>query len=219
MALGDPYLTTEEFKARSRSSSSANDTAIAAVLLSASRSIDGFCGRTFNKSATAEARVFTLPCRGGYGSYGGSGVTFISGSVSGYAGILETGDLVSVAELATDSTGDRTYATVWSAQDFDLYPLNAAVQGQPYREIRSSPLGSFGFPTSVQGIRVTGIWGYPSVPAPVKEVCFLAANRLKSLWDAPFGLSGGGEMGALDMTVSLTPILKEMLAPYRVMPV
>jgi hypothetical protein len=50
----------------------------------------------------------------------------------------------------------------------------------------------------------------------VKEACFLIANRLKSLWDAPFGQSGGGEMGSLDMTVSITPIVAGMLNPYVV---
>jgi hypothetical protein len=212
MAIGDAYLTTAEFKTRSRSASSANDAAIAAVVASASRSIEGFCGRQFNKSATAETRYFTLPRSGG---------AWYEPAPPGWLGltggetVLETGDLVSVAEIATDDDGSRTYATVWETTDFDLIPLSP-MAGWPYTAIAGSPRGTLAFPAGGRAIRISGVFGWPEVPAPVKEVCFMTANRLKSLWDAPFGLSGGGEMGTLDMTTSITPIIAQMLAPYVV---
>jgi hypothetical protein len=203
MALGDPYLTVAEFKARTKSVSVSNDDAIGAVLLAASRQVDGWCGRTFNKSDEDEERFYTLP-RYGYGTiydgYGGS--------------VLSTGDIVSVSELATDN-GTREYPTVWETDDFDLYPFTPD-PGFPYTQIRRSPLGVQIFPVGVRAIRVTGIFGFPEVPAPIKEATFITANRLKSLWDAPFGVSGGGEMGTLQMATSVTPIIAQMLEPYRV---
>lgn len=207
MALGDAYLTVDEFKTRSRSSSSTNDDAIEAVLESASRSIDGYCGREFNKSAAAESRVFE--CWNGHRGYPGRWTD------NSYAPCLEVGDVVSVASIASgDGTG--AYPTVWDADTYALLPRSAAAKGFPYSEI-GPPVGRWsGWPITSYGVQVVGIFGWPSVPAPVKEVCFLMANRLKSLFDAPFGVSGGGEMGSLNMTGALTPIMKEMLNPYVV---
>jgi hypothetical protein len=171
------------------------------VLESASRSIDGHCGRQFNKSGSAEARVFDP-----WWSCGGQ-VRF------------ELGDVVSIASIAGDD-GSGTYPTAWDASSYILTPRNAAAKGWPYTElVPPTVLYVPAWPVTVWPIRITGIFGWPSVPAPVKEVCFMLANRLKSLWDAPFGLSGGGDAGALDMTVSLNPILKQMLMPYKVMAV
>jgi hypothetical protein len=214
MALGDAYLTTAEFKTRIRSESAANDAAIAAVLLSASRSIDGYCGREFNKSAAPESRVFE--CAYTYWGNPVHPVTFVDEYPYGGAGAcLATGDLVSVTSIASgDGTG--AYPTIWDADSYALLPRNAAAKGFPYTEI-GPPVGRWsGWPGTSYGVQVTGIFGWPAVPAPVKEACFLIANRLKSLWDAPFGQSGGGEMGSLDMTVSITPIVAGMLNPYVV---
>lgn len=213
MAFGDAYMTAAQFRARTRETSSANDTAIDAVLLSASRSIDGYCGREFNKSAAPESRVFDFHVWDGM-SWGHAVVFTHEPLFCGFP-CLQTGDLVSVSSIASGD-GSGAYPTVWDADSYQLLPRSAPTKGFPYTEL-GPPSGRWsGWPITAYGVQVTGIFGWTAVPAPVKEVCFLAANRLKSLWDAPFGLSGGGEMGALDMTVSLTPILKEMLAPYVV---
>lgn len=208
MALGDAYLTAVQFRARTRETSSANDTAIDAVLLSASRSIDGFCGREFNKSAAAESRMFdTHGWAGPYGRYG-------YWRRDPVYPVLETGDMVSVASIASgDATG--AFPDAWDTDTYALAPRNAAAKGFPYTEIGPGVRWS-GWPLTAYGVQVTGIFGWPSVPAPIKEACFLMANRLHSLWDAPFGFSGGGEMGSLDMTMSITPIIAGMLAPYVV---
>lgn len=202
MGFGDAYLDVDEFKTRSRSTTTANDDAIEAVLESASRSIDGYCGREFNKSATAESRLFA------------------SWSWYGSRPCFEIGDVVSIDEIASDN-GSGSYASVWDVGTYRLAPLNAAAKGRPYTEIVPfSSLGDRWWPgwtfTPNYPVRITGIWGFPSVPAPVKEACFLISNRLKSLWDAPFGVSGGGEMGSLNMTQALSPVIAQMLAPYVV---
>ncbi len=190
MAITDPYCSVDEFKSRTDSTSNANNSAIASVLLAASRVIDGYCRQPFYKTAET-TRLYTAVRRD----------------------VLEVGPIASVSSILSDD-GSLTYDTTWLVTDYELYPFDAAEIGEPYREIRRALNGSFSFPLSSQGVRITGEFGWPDVPAPVKEVCFLMANRNLSLWSAPFGQSGGGEMGSLDMTVSLTPILKEMIAQY-----
>jgi hypothetical protein len=46
---------------------------------------------------------------------------------------------------------------------------------------------------------------------------FLAANRLKSLWNAPFGATGGGQLGNIKMvSTDLDPFVMSLIGPYRV---
>lgn len=210
MAIGDSYLSFEEFKARTRSTTVGNDAAIQAVLKSASQSIEGHCGRQFNKSEEDEIRYFDVP----YGTRWWGGADYTGRGFWG-PNPLELGDVVSITEIASDD-GTGSYATAWEDSDFLLYPRNQAAKGLPYREVRRAPLGTWHL--TAYPVRVTGIFGWPDIPAPVKEVTFLMANRLKSLWDAPFGASGSTnpEMGGLEMTNSITPLLKQMLKPYVV---
>lgn len=212
MAFGDSYLTVDEFKVRTRSQSSANDEAIVAVLESASREIDGYCGREFNQNESDEYRFFDVPW---YGQ-----------RCDVYP--LALGDVVSVTEIASDDgTGD--YATPWDVDSYVLFPRLAPIKRKPYSDVRPAPLRSFAsWPITGYPIRVAGVFGWPEVPSPVRESTFLIANRMKSLWDAPFGISGGGEMGgslsmgggasgmAATIQVTLTPIIRGLLNPYRV---
>jgi hypothetical protein len=72
------------------------------------------------------------------------------------------------------------------------------------------------FPSFLRGVKVTGVFGWPSVPDAVKEACYLIANREKSLWNAPFGQTGAGELGAgLNMTDATLGSIREMLKGYR----
>lgn len=197
MAWDDPYMSAEEFRARVGSVGAVTGDALTAVLVAASRQIDNETGRNFNKSAVPEARYVTAR----------------------FADAIDVPDLLSVDELAVDD-GSRTYATVWAATDFDLAPVDAADRGHPYAEIRVAPLGARRFAGTARGVRITGIWGWPAVPAPIAEATFLIANRQKSLWTAPFGVSGGpanGQFGSIRMAASdLDPTIAALLAPYRV---
>ncbi len=194
MALTDPYTTVAEFRARVGSIEDVADVEILTVLLSASRQIEGVCGQVFNKVGTATVKYITPV----------------------YGELIDLPPFVSVSELATDN-GDRTYPTIWATTDYDLFPYDAVDLSVPYTQIHVSPVGRYGWPNLVRGVRVTGIWGWPAVPTPVKEACFLLANRGKSLWAAPFGQTGVGELGSgLNMTAALTPLIREMLGQYKV---
>jgi hypothetical protein len=197
MALGDPYLSVADFKVRTRSQSSSNDEMIAAALESASRSIDDYCAREFNHSENDEYRVF-------------SSSAF---AWDWFRRPLDVGDVVSITEIASDD-GSGAFPDVWAVDSYELWPRTPR-SGWPYRQVRASLIASASMPLTAYGIRIAGVFGFPAVPAPIKEATFLTANRLLSLYDAPFGKSGGGDMGSLDMTTSLTPIIKSMVKPYR----
>lgn len=194
MAWDDPYLSVSDFKARVGIQATDADTALLAVLTGASRQIDNWCGRRFTQSDAGTERHF-----------------------SARAGdMLAVPDLVSLSELATDTTGSRVYATVWAATDYDLWPFDAADAGWPYTEIRVTPYGTLRFPDLARAIRLTGVFGWPAVPAPIIEACAIQANRLWARKSAPFGIAGSAELGQLTAITSLDPDVKAMIAPYRV---
>src|SRR5690349_275730 len=117
MGWGDPYLDVSEFKARTRSGSTANDDAISAVLVSASRSVDGYCGRTFNHSDGDEYRLFA-DC---WWPRLAHPVRFTDEWPRGWRHPLEIGDAVSVTEVASDD-GSGAYATAWDVDTYFLSP-------------------------------------------------------------------------------------------------
>lgn len=215
MSLTDAYLTAAQFRARIGIVSSAEDTAIDATILAASRQIDNWCGRPFGKSAAAEARYFTL--RGyGYGSSYAYSQFFGGASPSygyPYAPLsIDVGDLVSVTEIATD-LGDRTYPNVWDAADFDLYPVQPR-PNWPFHRVESSPLGIKAFPPTSRGIRVTGIFGWPAVPAAIVEAATIQATRLWARRLAPLGLAGSSEFG-LTAIANMDPDVRSLIAAYK----
>lgn len=193
MAASDPYLTVAEFKNRIDVAVSIQDESLASVLKSASRQVDGYCGRTFGRTEGDEARYFTWNRNYPY---------------------IEVDDLVSVTAIATDY-GSREYGTSIAAEDFALrrnpqFPVDVV-----YSEIEVFSPASL--PSGRDCVRVTGIWGWPAPPDVVREVVFLLANRQKSLWTAPFGVAGTPELGTMENSNALSPIFREMLNPYRVL--
>lgn len=194
MALADAYLELDEFKLRLGIEGTKQDAFLLAVLIAASRQIDGWCARTFNKTETAETRYFSVPAR------------------LRYEPLLDVHDYVSLDSVASDD-GTRTWAETWLTTSYDVAPLTVGY-GEPYRQIEA--LNGAVFPYGANAIAVSATWGWPSVPEPVREATHLIANRTKSLWRAPFGSTGAGELGGgLNMTDSTTTVIRSMLAPYR----
>ncbi len=105
----------------------------------------------------------------------------------------------SMYELEVDDIADwSTVEVVWEPDQFYLEPLNGEAWGLPATRIR--PVHSL-FPLQLWSLRpliqVTALWGWPSVPAPVKSATLMVALDLLKMKDAPFGVAGFGEYGAI----------------------
>lgn len=199
MALGDPYATASELKARFRIEDSIDDDRIDEALASVSREIEDWCERQFNKVTVASARVYHQ----------------LTNTLVSVDDFHTSTDLA----VATDEDDDGVFETTWSSSEFQLEPLNgivSGVPGWPYRTIRA--VESRWFPTCVRRapIQVTAQWGWAAVPAPVKEACLILAAETFKLGDAPFGVAGFGEFGAV--RVRQNPMAQAKLAPYRLNP-
>ena len=129
-----------------------------------------------------------------------------------------TDPIVTVTTLATDINGTGSYSQTWSANDYVLAPRNAALDSRPYTEIDTSPFSTaqLNFPTGYLEIKVVGTFGWPSVPAAVKQASLIQAGAIWSSRTAPFGVIGSQDLGGvLRMAAALHPEARILLEPYR----
>lgn len=197
MALGDPYATDVELKARLDITANTYDDEIDAALAAASAGVGQYCRRQFNQTDTASARVF----------YPGSCTRAL------------VDDFHTITDLAIATGIGGVYPTAWTAADYQLEPLNGTVAGEtgwPYDTIVA--VGARTFPTSrVPPLRVTAQWGWAAVPAPVKAATLILASELLKLREAPFGVVGFGDFGVVRVQQNRKVV--ELLAPYRNQPI
>jgi hypothetical protein len=129
-----------------------------------------------------------------------------------------TDPIVTVTTLAVDINGDGTYSQTWSANDYILAPRNAALDSRPYTEIDTSPFSTadYNFPVGYLEVKVVGTFGWPSVPAAVKQAALIQAGAIWSSRTAPFGVIGSQDLGGvLRMAAALHPEARILLEPYR----
>ena len=174
----------------------AQDGRLLGLLETASRWIDGYCGRSF--AAVSGERRFD--------GDGGDG--------------LGTPDLVRVSRLRTRPPGrtagggDGDGWTEWSAGEYLLYPLNGAPEtagGQPYTRVMTASGSGSGsgsesggrrrFPAGRATVSIAGVWGYGRVREDTG--LRLAAGRGLGVGDgmataAPAGAAAAGHTIRID---------------------
>ena len=190
------YATLAEFKAAVGITDSTDDTALQNVLDATDTLIDLYCDRKTGFGTASETRFYTA---------------------EDYEYVL-TDDLVSVTTLQTDDDANGTYETTWtSGTDYVLAPRNAALDGFPYTEIDTSVTWPRNFPKDVYlGVKVVGVFGFPSVPAAVKQAEIIQAGAVWNSRTAPFGVIGSADLGGiLRMSRALHPEAALILEPYR----
>lgn len=192
MAIVNGYTTLDTIKKRIAidTTDTADDTELERIVTAVSRAIDNYCGRRFY--AVVETRYYTAR----------------------YGERLPVDDLLSITTLQTDH-GDRSYQITWDTSDYDLCPANAALDGEPYWEIRTTLSGAYSFPIGVpRGVKITGSFGYSASTPPVVEDACLAQCKLE--FDARHsasGMEGGGINPSTN--VSLHPFVQRILDPLR----
>ena len=191
------YATLAEFKSSIGITDSTDDTALQSVLDSADQLINNYVDTKVGFGQTSSQIRYYTATRFDF---------------------VLTDPIVSVSQLAIDINGDGTYGQVWSANDYILAPRNAALDNRPYTEIDTSPFSNaeYNFPVGYLEIKVTGIFGWPSVPAAVKQAALIQAGAIWSSRTAPFGVIGSQDLGGvLRMSAALHPEARVLLEPYR----
>lgn len=182
MALGDPYATLAQLKARLGISDTSDDTALTNALAASTLALEGATGRQFNDAGSATARVF----------YPDSQQLVYVDDFSTSSGLI----------VQADFGNDGTYEYTYNSTNYQLEPLNGIFDGTPnwaYNRIRAInaffPLffSTIGGPRA--SIQVTARWGWASVPAPIVEACLMLAEETFKMKDAPFGVAGFTDYG------------------------
>lgn len=216
MAWTTAYATATEYRNRIAKSITTDDPAIDAGLTAISRMLEEELGgrglpRVFNQSVS-EARYFDAGTpisdddpRSKY---------LVTPRTYGTASGVAIDDLVTLTEVASDVDGNGTWETVAAASDTYLRPYNAAIYGKPYTRLLLAPLSSVTIGGFAKAVRVTGVWGWPSVPTPIKEATIQLAAILRI--ETPRAQATVSELGQLvGMSPEAAGIVNRLKSRYK----
>jgi hypothetical protein len=189
------YASLAEVKAALRVTDAVDDALLEMAVESASRLIDGHAARKFWNSGTA-VRYFVAQD------------DFVC-----EVDDLSTGTVV----IQTAAGADGIFDTTWDEDDYQLEPLNQELDGiaWPYTTIRA--IGDYLWPISGGEalVKITGVWGWPSIPIAIKQACVIQASRIYKRLDSPLGVAGFGDLGAIRVTRDLDPDVQQLVMPYK----
>lgn len=202
MALTNAYCSLADVKAALRISDTFDDAMLETAINSASRLIDGYCNRSFWQGASSsEVRYYA--------------------TTDPYNVWID--DLVSLTELATSTTLQNLYDIVWTNTgefpQYELQPKNQVQNGyySPYTSIKAVGIYLFPYFADQSLIRVTGRFGWASVPDTIKQACILQASRLFKRLESPLGVAGVSDLGIMRVGRGIDGDVAQLIDPYRQM--
>lgn len=199
MAWRPDYCSASDLKAHLRITDAADDAELAINITAASRAIDHACGRQFGSAV--QTRLY-------------ASCTSVDGRPA-----VSIDDIMSTAGLTIklDTARDGSYATTLTVgTDVDLWPYNAAAEGEPWTAVVFRE-GAAALPTGrPQELQVAGTFGWSAVPVIVKQACLIQAARFFIRRDSLYGVSGSPETGTeMRLLERLDPDVAVALAPVR----
>jgi hypothetical protein len=127
-------------------------------------------------------------------------------------------DAISVTQVTSTDEVGGTYTT-WKSTDYQLEPINSRSDGlyMPFTGIRA--VNDYLWPVVDQQalVRITGVWGFPSVPVAIKQATVIQSSRLFKRLDSPLGIAGFGDMGAIRVNRYLDSDVEQLAMPFRIM--
>ena len=185
MAITNGYASLEEIKrwVDTTSVDAPDDAVLENIITSVSRYIDRGTWRRFY--ASTETRYYTA----------------VRGDM------LVVDDLLDITGVTgwikTDSDGDRTYEDTWATTDYDLLPLNASLDSEPYTLIEITPNGDYRFPIINKGVEIKASFGFSATTPPeIREACKMIVN---SYYKRRFGESTSSVATVTAAGVVITP--------------
>jgi hypothetical protein len=198
VSLVNAYCTLADVKTALRipAADTVDDAMLTMAINSASRQIDGVADRVFYSTTTVRDYVpeSSILCM--------------------------TDDIQTITKLET-SSGDGFNVEI-PATDYQLEPLNGVAGGIPTPFTRIRATGAFLFPVystrSVNldeaTVRVTGTFGWSSVPDAIEQATILLAIRIFKRLDSPLAVAGFGDMGVVRVG-RVDPDVEALVHPYK----
>jgi hypothetical protein len=197
------YATVNEVKSALRIGvgDTMDDALIDNCIGAASRLIDGYCNRQFWAYSSATTRVYQAN-----NEY-----------------VCDIDDVYSLNGfvLKTSTFADGNFDVTWASTDVQLEPLNGILDGLTWSYDKLRAIGDYLFPTVNANygeqalVQVTALFGWVSVPEPIKQACIIQSSRIFKRYDSPLGVAGFGDLGAIRVSRFLDPDMAQLVEPYR----
>lgn len=178
MAWAPDYITGDDLAVELRIDDDIDDAQLARWATSASRAVDDHCKRQFGRVDAPEARLYTPKW-----------------SKSRCMWLVPMDDLmVAPTEVAVEQSTAGVFVVVTGSV---LRPLNAAAKKRPWIELALPADAAVGTLFGRQGsVRITGQWGWTTVPTEAKEAALLQGSRFAARRDSPYGIAGSPDTGS-----------------------
>ena len=172
---------------------------LAHAINTASRQIDGHCGRVFYPNTT-------------------TGVYETRYYYSADPSLLLINDCITINEIALGTGTTNAYPTIVPSTEYVTEPLNGyadGLMGWPITRVRFTD--DHILPTQWQqypDVRISARWGWSVAPEPVRQACLIMAAEIFKMREAPFGVAGFAEFGAVRVG-KMSAQATALLTPYR----
>jgi hypothetical protein len=197
LAVTNGYCTLADVKAALRIADTVDDALIENSINAASRMIDQYCNRYFYSTGAGEVRYFK--------------------ALDAFNCWID--DCQSISQVKTAQSNPITYNQIWASTDFQTIPANTYANGayQPITGLIA--VYNYFFPTWQESnlVQVTGTWGWPSVPDPIKFATIIQASRLFKRLESPLGVAGVSDIGIIRVGSSVDGDVAQLCNPYRLL--
>lgn len=197
MAVTNGYCSLADVKAALRITDTIDDALIENSINAASRMIDQYCNRYFYSGQAGEVRYYQAN--------------------DGFMCWID--DLQAITELKTAVTDPTIFDTTWASGDYQLIPNNQRANGaySPYTAITATDNYLFPVWAEMALVKVTGTFGWASVPQPVQFACIIQASRLFKRLESPLGVAGVSEIGIMRVGSSIDGDVAQLINPFRLL--
>lgn len=197
MAVTNAYCTLADVKAALRITDTLDDALLENSINSASRMIDQYCNRYFYSTSANEVRYYQAN--------------------DGF--ICWIDDAQSISEIKTSSTDPLIFDTTWEAGDYQVMPTNRWANGAYYPITGISATDNYLFPVWAEMalVKVTGQFGWASVPEPIKFACIIQASRLFKRLESPLGVAGVSDIGIMRVGANIDGDVAQLINPFRLL--
>jgi hypothetical protein len=197
LAITNGYCTLADVKASLRITDTIDDALIENSVNAASRMIDQYCNRYFYSGTAGEVRYYKAN--------------------DGFTCWID--DVQTVTSLQTSSTDPVIFDTTWQTADYQLQPNNSRANGSysPYTYIVATDNYLFPVWADIALVKVTGTFGWVSVPEPIKFACIIQASRLFKRLESPLGVAGVSDIGIMRVGSSIDGDVAQLINPFRLL--
>lgn len=205
-AINRAYFTPEECRAVLGKGSPDDDLVISRQAIAISRFFDRLTADFYGQDDEDVDRIY-MPKGSGRQTIGWA-ESENPWRASGASRVLDIDPLVSLTAIRVDQGRDNTFSLTLAASDYELLPRNAALgpEAKPYRQVSLTPYGTQWSWLPGARVKLTGIFGWPSVPEAVWADCI----ELCGIWRGE-NPRATGNMNELETVVATSPMAMSLV--------